>query len=90
MAAFAELGLCPQIIRSVEEDLGWLLPTPVQQEALRELGMHGGAALTDLWVPSDEMSVGALDEDNAFSVVVMPDGRIVSGRNLAHLHTDEC
>jgi len=33
MAAFAELGLCPEIIRAVEE-LGWLLPTPVQQEAV--------------------------------------------------------
>ena len=35
MAAFAELGLCPQIIRSIEsDDLQWLLPTPVQQEAV--------------------------------------------------------
>ena len=34
MAAFAELGLCPAIIRAVEEDCGWLLPTPVQQEAV--------------------------------------------------------
>lgn len=40
MAAFAELGLCPQLIRSVEEQ-GWLLPTPVQQEAI-PLVLGGG------------------------------------------------
>ncbi|KOO32021.1 ATP-dependent RNA helicase ddx1, partial [Chrysochromulina tobinii] len=33
MAAFAELGLDAPIVRAVE-DLGWLLPTPVQQEAI--------------------------------------------------------
>ena len=44
MAAFAELGLCPQIIRSVEEDLNWLLPTPVQQEAV-PLILGGGDVL---------------------------------------------
>ena len=44
MAAFAELGLCPQIIRSVEEDFGWLLPTPVQQEAV-PLILGGGDVL---------------------------------------------
>ena len=43
-AAFAELGLCPQIIRSVEDDLGWSLPTPVQQEAV-PLILGGGDVL---------------------------------------------
>jgi len=33
MSAFEELGLCPEIIRAVEED-DWLLPTPAQQEAV--------------------------------------------------------
>ena len=33
MAAFAELGCCSELICAVEE-LGWLLPTPVQQEAV--------------------------------------------------------
>ena len=33
MAAFAELGLCPELIRSVEEQ-GWGIPTQVQQEAI--------------------------------------------------------
>ena len=40
MAAFVELGLCPSIIRSVEE-MGWGLPTPVQQEAI-PLVLGGG------------------------------------------------
>ena len=43
MAAFAELGLCPEIIRSVE-GLGWGLPTPVQQEAI-PLILGGGDVL---------------------------------------------
>lgn len=43
MAAFAELGLCQEIIRSVEE-LGWILPTPVQQEAI-PLVLGGGDVL---------------------------------------------
>ena len=33
MAAFAELGCCSELVCSVEE-MGWLLPTPVQQEAV--------------------------------------------------------
>ena len=33
MAAFAELGCCSELICAVEE-MGWLLPTPVQQEAV--------------------------------------------------------
>lgn len=33
MADFERLGVCPEIIRAVEED-GWLLPTPVQDEAI--------------------------------------------------------
>ena len=33
MAAFAELGCCSELVCAVEE-LGWLLPTPVQQEAV--------------------------------------------------------
>jgi ATP-dependent RNA helicase DDX1 len=33
MSAFEELGVCPEIIRAVEE-MGWLLPTPIQQEAV--------------------------------------------------------
>ena len=40
MAAFAELGCCQELVRSVEE-LGWLLPTPVQQEAV-PLVLGGG------------------------------------------------
>jgi ATP-dependent RNA helicase DDX1 len=33
MAAFEELGTCPELIRAVSE-MGWLLPTPVQAEAV--------------------------------------------------------
>ena len=44
MSAFAELGLCPAIIRSVEDVYGWLLPTPVQQEAI-PLILGGGDVL---------------------------------------------
>ena len=33
MAAFEELGTCPELIRAVS-DMGWLLPTPVQAEAV--------------------------------------------------------
>ena len=33
MAAFAELGICPEIVEAVVED-DWLLPTPVQSEAI--------------------------------------------------------
>uniref|UniRef100_A0A0G4F4K4 DEAD box protein 1 n=1 Tax=Chromera velia CCMP2878 TaxID=1169474 RepID=A0A0G4F4K4_9ALVE len=33
MSAFEELGMCPEIIQAIEED-GWLLPTPVQAEAV--------------------------------------------------------
>eukprot|EP01026_Neomeris_dumetosa_P024664 TRINITY_DN2045_c0_g1_i9.p2 TRINITY_DN2045_c0_g1~~TRINITY_DN2045_c0_g1_i9.p2 ORF type:complete len:242 (-),score=50.47 TRINITY_DN2045_c0_g1_i9:69-794(-) len=33
MAAFEEVGVMPELIRAVEE-LGWLLPTPVQAEAV--------------------------------------------------------
>ena len=33
MAAFEELGTCPELIRAVQE-MGWLLPTPVQAEAV--------------------------------------------------------
>eukprot|EP00928_Gymnodinium_smaydae_P004896 TRINITY_DN11678_c0_g6_i1.p1 TRINITY_DN11678_c0_g6~~TRINITY_DN11678_c0_g6_i1.p1 ORF type:complete len:830 (+),score=156.64 TRINITY_DN11678_c0_g6_i1:114-2492(+) len=43
MSAFEELGLCPEIIRAVEED-DWLLPTPVQQEAV-PLILTGGDVL---------------------------------------------
>ena len=43
MAGFAELGLCSELIRAVE-DLGWLLPTPVQQEAI-PLVLGGGDVL---------------------------------------------
>ena len=31
---FDSLGLCPEIIRAVEGDLGWLLPTDVQDESI--------------------------------------------------------
>ena len=41
--AFAELGLCSELIRAVE-DLGWILPTPVQQEAI-PLVLGGGDVL---------------------------------------------
>ena len=43
MAAFAELGLCAEVVRSVE-GLGWLLPTPVQSEAI-PLVLGGGDVL---------------------------------------------
>eukprot|EP00929_Paragymnodinium_shiwhaense_P000883 TRINITY_DN101089_c0_g1_i1.p1 TRINITY_DN101089_c0_g1~~TRINITY_DN101089_c0_g1_i1.p1 ORF type:complete len:833 (-),score=257.16 TRINITY_DN101089_c0_g1_i1:120-2618(-) len=43
MSAFEELGLCPEIIRAIEED-DWLLPTPVQQEAV-PLILTGGDVL---------------------------------------------
>lgn len=33
MAAFEELGVMPELICAIEE-MGWLLPTPVQQEAI--------------------------------------------------------
>eukprot|EP00803_Ostreobium_quekettii_P004827 evm.model.scf_578.5 EVM.evm.TU.scf_578.5 scf_578:58946-60405(+) len=33
MAAFAEVGLMPELIRAVE-DLGWMLPTPIQSESV--------------------------------------------------------
>eukprot|EP00922_Rhytidocystis_sp_ex-Travisia-forbesii_P040895 GHVS01061053.1.p1 GENE.GHVS01061053.1~~GHVS01061053.1.p1 ORF type:complete len:778 (-),score=106.73 GHVS01061053.1:1691-4024(-) len=33
MSAFEELGVCPEIIHAIEED-DWLLPTPVQAEAI--------------------------------------------------------
>jgi ATP-dependent RNA helicase DDX1 len=33
MAAFAEVGVMPEIIRALEEQ-GWQLPTPIQQEAV--------------------------------------------------------
>lgn len=31
---FESLGLCPELVRAVEVDLGWLLPTDVQDEAI--------------------------------------------------------
>jgi len=43
MAAFEELGVCPEIIRAIEEQ-GWLLPTGVQQEAV-PLILTGGDVL---------------------------------------------
>eukprot|EP00930_Biecheleria_cincta_P098189 TRINITY_DN89871_c0_g1_i1.p1 TRINITY_DN89871_c0_g1~~TRINITY_DN89871_c0_g1_i1.p1 ORF type:complete len:864 (-),score=201.99 TRINITY_DN89871_c0_g1_i1:154-2745(-) len=43
MSAFEELGICPEIIQAVEED-DWLLPTPVQQEAI-PLILGGGDVL---------------------------------------------
>lgn len=43
MSAFEELGLCPEIIRAVEED-DWLLPSAVQQEAI-PLILTGGDVL---------------------------------------------
>ncbi|KFG30722.1 putative ATP-dependent RNA helicase DDX1, partial [Toxoplasma gondii TgCatPRC2] len=33
MSAFEELGVCPEIIKAVEED-DWLLPTPIQAESI--------------------------------------------------------
>ncbi|PFH31733.1 putative ATP-dependent RNA helicase DDX1 [Besnoitia besnoiti] len=33
MSAFEELGVCPEIIKAIEED-EWLLPTPVQADAI--------------------------------------------------------
>lgn len=33
MSAFEELGISPELIRACEE-LGWLLPTPIQAEAV--------------------------------------------------------
>lgn len=43
MSAFEELGVCPEIIQAIEED-DWLLPTPVQQEAI-PLILGGGDVL---------------------------------------------
>ena len=43
MSAFEELGVSPEIIKAVEEQ-GWLLPTPVQQEAV-PLVLTGGDVL---------------------------------------------
>lgn len=33
MSDFERLGICPELIKVVAED-GWLLPTPVQDEAI--------------------------------------------------------
>lgn len=33
MADFERLGVCPEIIQAIEED-SWLLPTPVQDDAI--------------------------------------------------------
>lgn len=43
MSAFEELGISPEIIQAVEQD-DWLLPTPVQQEAI-PLILGGGDVL---------------------------------------------
>lgn len=33
MADFERLGICPELIRAIQEE-GWLLPTPVQDETI--------------------------------------------------------
>eukprot|EP00397_Hematodinium_sp_SG-2012_P004240 GEMP01004251.1.p1 GENE.GEMP01004251.1~~GEMP01004251.1.p1 ORF type:complete len:866 (+),score=200.41 GEMP01004251.1:690-3287(+) len=43
MSAFEELGISPEIIQAIEED-DWLLPTPVQQDAI-PLILGGGDVL---------------------------------------------
>ena len=43
MSAFEELGVCPELIR-VADAQGWLLPTPVQAEAV-PLILGGGDVL---------------------------------------------
>ena len=43
MSAFEEMGVCPELIRSADE-AGWLLPTPVQAEAV-PLILGGGDVL---------------------------------------------
>ena len=43
MAAFAECGVMPEIIRALDE-LGWQLPTPIQQDAV-PLILGGGDVL---------------------------------------------
>jgi len=43
MSAFEELGICPEIIQAIEAD-DWLLPTPVQAEAI-PLILGGGDVL---------------------------------------------
>eukprot|EP00052_Salpingoeca_macrocollata_P019479 m.161786 g.161786 ORF g.161786 m.161786 type:complete len:730 (-) comp20982_c0_seq2:69-2258(-) len=43
MAAFAELAVMPEIVRAVEE-LGWLLPTNIQAEAIPQI-LGGGDVL---------------------------------------------
>ena len=43
MAAFEEAGVAPELIRAVEE-LGWVLPTPIQQECV-PLVLGGGDVL---------------------------------------------
>ena len=43
MSVFEELGVCPELIRVADEQ-GWLLPTPVQSEAV-PLILGGGDVL---------------------------------------------
>lgn len=43
MSAFEEMGVMPELIRAIDEQ-GWMLPTPVQQEAV-PLILGGGDVL---------------------------------------------
>ena len=58
MAAFAELGCSQELVRAVEE-LGWLLPTPVQQEAV-PLILGGGDVMASAETGSGKTGAFAL------------------------------
>ena len=77
MAAFEELGTCPELIRAVSE-MGWLLPTPVQAEAVGLIlgggdvaaaaetgsGKTGAFALPILQVCHEALQQRAVDRKN--------------------------
>eukprot|EP00049_Salpingoeca_infusionum_P001015 m.44216 g.44216 ORF g.44216 m.44216 type:complete len:75 (-) comp10825_c1_seq4:3332-3556(-) len=44
MTAFAELGVMPEIVQAIENDLNWLLPSDIQAEAV-PLILGGGDVL---------------------------------------------
>jgi len=78
MSAFEEIGLAPELISSIEEE-GWMLPTPVQAEAIPLIlgggdvmaaaetgsGKTGAFALPVLQVVHESMRAGAAPEPTA-------------------------
>lgn len=58
MAAFSELGLMPELVRSTE-DLGWSLPTSIQQEAI-PMVLTGGDVLAAAETGSGKTAAFAL------------------------------